>query len=86
MTRGDLTRSCIVASKPGMIQIRPAHRVQDQAASYGKSKQGRRHFRRGFAGQDHSVDDECTVRIVRRAMRFGSHRFPSRDHILAHTA
>ena len=86
MARDNLTRTCFIASNLRMIQIHPAHRVQDQAASYGKSEENCRHFRRGFAGQDRSIDDECAVRIVRRAMRFRPHRFSSRDHIPAHEA
>ena len=69
-----------------MIQIQSTHHIQDKAAAYGTSKQGCRRFRRGSAGQDRSVDDECAVRIIRRAPRFRSHRFPARDHIPAHQA
>jgi hypothetical protein len=69
-----------------MIQIYPTYGVQDQAASYDKSKEGCCQFRRGVAGQDRSIDDECAVRIIRRAMRFRSHRFPARDNFPAHEA
>jgi hypothetical protein len=61
-----------------------SHHIRNRVASYGTSKQGCRRFRRGSAGQDRSIDDECAIRLFRRPRRFRSHGVPARDHIPAH--